>query len=141
MGTSGLLVKERGGPLGPQTQSLTVLVQLLHLGPSVVIATSWGTWAPRECPARLANTGLWGAPPASPGLGSQSPGTLAFRSCCLSSCQQGWEAGAGCLRTWEWVVGLSLPFLPWVTFPASPLQHPREAVQCPQAPRRNGVKS
>lgn len=39
------------------------------------------------------------------------------------------------------VGGQSLPFLPWVTFPASPLQHSREAVQCPQAPRRNGVKS
>ena len=50
MGTSGLLVKECGGPLGPQTQSLAVLLQLLHLGPSVVIATSQGTWVPRECP-------------------------------------------------------------------------------------------
>lgn len=60
MGTSGLLVKECGGPLGPQTQSLAVLLQLLHLGPSVVIATSQGTWVPRECPARLATTGLWG---------------------------------------------------------------------------------
>ena len=84
MGTSGLLVKECGGPLGPQTQSLAVLLQLLHLGPSVVIATSQGTWVPRECPARLTTTGLWGggggAPPAS-GLGSQSPGTLAFRPC------------------------------------------------------------
>lgn len=48
---------------------------------------------------------------------------------------------AGRLRPWEWVVSLSLPFLPWVTFPASPLQHSREAVQCPQAPQRNGVKS
>ena len=60
MGTSGLLVKECGGPLGPQTQSLAVLLQLLHLGPSVVIATSQGTWVPRECPARLTTTGLWG---------------------------------------------------------------------------------
>lgn len=74
MGTSGLLVEERGGPLGPQTQSLTVLVQLLHLGPSVVIATSWGAWVPRECPARLATTGLWGAPPASPGLDPRAQG-------------------------------------------------------------------
>lgn len=107
---------------------------------SFILGLLWSQQPARapEHPKNVLQGWMLGALPASPGPGSQSLGTLAFRPCHFSSGYQGWEAGAGWLRTWEWVVSLSLAPSPLGNIPPPP-NHCGTSGRLCNPPRRNGV--